>query len=243
MNLQQFATKTDLFSEIEIQKVRLLSYFFLRTDDLRQFTTTDVSNWFDQVNLSTPNATRLRDKLRKSKAFIRGTPPNTFRLHAKELSSLDEEYPNLVQKSEEIVSSDEVLPETLFVRTRGFIESLAKQINVSYEHNIFDGCAVLMRRLIEVLLVLAYQANGIESKIKNSSGEYKILSKIVGHAMTDPTLDLSKNTKSCLDDFRTLGNFSAHQIFYNAKRKDVQKQILRFRAAVEELLYKAGIKT
>lgn len=243
MNLKQFATKTDLLAKTEIRKVRLLSYFFLRTADLGQFTTTDISNWFDQVDLSTPNATRLRGNLRKSKTFIRGTLPNTFRLHARELSNLDEEYPNLVEKSEEIVSSDEVLPEALFVRTRGFIESLAKQINASYEHNIFDGCAVLMRRLIEVLLLLAYQANGIESKIKNSSGDYKVLSKIIGHAATEPVLDLSKNTKSCMDDFRTLGNFSAHQIFYNAKRKDVQKQILRFRAAVEELLYKAGIKT
>lgn len=243
MNLKQFATKTGLISKAEIQKTRLLAYYFLRTQELSQFTTTDVSSWFDQLDLSPPNTSRLRDNLRKSKQFIRGGLPNTFRLHAKELAALDEEYPNLVEKSEEVVSSDNVLPDQLFSGTRGFIESLGRQINACYENNIFDGCAVLMRRLIEVLLILAYQANGIESKIKDSGDEYKNLSKIIGEAVTNKTLDLSKTVKQSLDDLRTLGNFSAHQIYYNAKRKDIQKEIPRFRAAVEELLYKAGVKT
>ena len=243
MNLKQFASTSELLSKTEIQKVRLLAYYFLRTDEIAQFTTPDVSSWFDQLNLSPPNATRLRGNLKKSKAFIRGSLPNTFQLHANELATLDEEYPNLVEKSEEVVSSDQVLAEELFLPTRGFIESLAKQINASYERNIFDGCAVLMRRLIEVLLILAYQAKGIESKIKDSNGGYKNLSEIIGDAVTNNTLNLSKNAKSSLDDFRTLGNFSAHEVYYNAKRKDIQREIQRFRAAVEELLYKAGIKT
>ena len=100
-----------------------------------------------------------------------------------------------------------------------------------------------MRRLIEVLLILTYRASGIESKIKDSNGDYKNLSKIIGDAVTNKTLDLSKNAKASLDDFRTLGNFSAHQIYYNAKRQDIKKEIQPFRAAVEELLYKAGIRT
>jgi hypothetical protein len=243
VNLKQFAAKTKILSATEIQKVRLLAYFFLRTSELAQFTTTDVSSWFNQLDLATPNPTRLRENLQKSRTFIRGGLANTFRLHAKEISTLDQEYPHLVEKSEDIVAADEVLPEALFARTRGFIESLSRQINACYEHNAFDGCAVLMRRLVEVLLILSYQANGIESKIKDSSGDYKQLVKIIGDAVSNPTLDLSKNTKACLDTFRELGNFSAHQIYYNAKRKDVQKEILGFRAAVEELLYKAGIKT
>lgn len=243
MNMKQFATKTDLLSKAEIQKARLLAYYFLRTQGLSQFTTTDVSSWFDQLDLSPPNTSRLRDNLRKSKQFIRGGLPNTFRLHAKELAALDEAYPNLVERSEEVVSSDDVLPDQLFAGTRGFIESLGRQINASYDNNVFDGCAVLMRRLVEVLLILAYQAYGIEAEIKDSNGEYAALSKIIGAAVTNKRLDLSRAAKQSLDDFRTLGNFSAHQIYYNAKRKDIQKQIPRFRAAVEELLYKAGVKT
>jgi hypothetical protein len=39
--------------------------------------------------------------------------------------------------------------------TRGYIESPAKQINGSHEQNIFDGCAVSIRRLEEALPVIS----------------------------------------------------------------------------------------
>jgi hypothetical protein len=55
-------------------------------------------------------------------------------------------------------------------------------------------------------------------------------------------LSLSPATKACLDDFRIVGNFSAHKIYYNAKRADIKRVVLEYRAAIEELLYKAGLK-
>lgn len=243
MKLEDFKAKTDLLSKTEIQKVRLLAYFFLRTKQLEQFTITDVSEWFESLRLAAPNTTRLKERIKGSKIFIRGSLADTFRLHAKEITALDSEYPHLVERSEEVVSGDEVLPESLFIKTRGFIESLSRQINAAYEGNIFDGCAVLMRRLLEILLILSYQANGIESAIQQAGGDYVSLDKIITDATSNKKLDLSKYTKSCLNDFRKLGNFSAHKIYYNAKRADIQKVIIDFRAAIEELLYKAGIKT
>lgn len=243
MKISAFATKTDLLAKSELQKVRLLAYYQMRTQNHKQFTTMDVSEWFDQLDLAPPNSSRLRGNLAKSKLFIKGGLANTFKLNAKEIADLDAEYPHMVEKSEDVVSSDEILPESLFSHTRGFVESLSKQINASYESNVFDGTAVLMRRLIEVLIVLAYEANGIQASIQDQNGDYKNLSKIIGAAITNKTLALSKTTKSSLDGFRTLGNFSAHQIYYNAKRKDIQKASAEFRAAVEELLYKSGIKT
>ena len=243
MTLEQYAKATELLDKKEIEKVRLLAYYFLRTNKINQFNTTDVAEWFEALGLAAPNRTRLKNNLRKSSAFVRGTFAGTFRLNAKELPNLDTTLKGLVEKSEEIISPDEVLPDALFLGTRGFIEQLARQINACFVHNLFDGCAVLMRRLIEVLLILAFQANGIESKIQKSDGQYKDLIAIIGEAITNKKLDLSKTTRACLDDFRTLGNFSAHQIFYNARRKDIERVLLPFRAAVEELLYKSALKT
>jgi hypothetical protein len=243
MRLEQFSKKADLLSKTEVEKVRLLAFFFLKSADLQQFQVTDVSKWFCVLSLPSPNRTRLGNNLRKSRKFARGDHQDAFRLHAREISALEKEFPELEQKSEEIISDDTILPETLYVKTRGYIESLAKQINASYEHNIFDGCAVLMRRLIEILLILSYENHGIESKIKDSSGNYKILDRIIADAKSDKTLSISRNTKSCLDDFRVLGNFSGHRIYYNCKRQDIRKLMLDYRAAVEEFLYKAGIRT
>ena len=77
---------------------------------------------------------------------MRGTQKN-FRLHHNRIKALEAQFPRLSVKSQEVVDDGTILPASLYGGTRGYIESLAKQINRSYEENIFDGCAVLMRRL------------------------------------------------------------------------------------------------
>jgi hypothetical protein len=53
---------------------------------------------------------------------------------------------------------------------------------------------------------------------------------------------LSKASKDVLDEFRVLGNFSAHKIIYNCRREEIKKVAREYRAAIEELLYKSGIR-
>ena len=42
--------------------------------------------------------------------------------------------------------------------------------------------------------------------------------------------------------FKDIGNYSAHKIWYNSTRQDIEPHILKYRVIVEELMYKAGIK-
>jgi len=130
-----------------------------------------------------------------------------------------------------------------YQNTRGYVESLAKQINASYEHNLFDGCAVLMRRLVEVMLILSYRHLKIESAIQDTAGNYQMLEGIIGDAKTNSTLALSRNSKNSLDTFRQLGNFSAHKIEYTCRREYISPHIQEYRALVVELLHKAAIRT
>lgn len=242
MKITTFSKKQDLNDKTQIEKVRLLAYYYLRKSNLDQFGISDVSEWFDSLSYPIPNSSRMRANIKKSRKFIRGSVSDTYRLHACEIDALDLELPELLTKSEEIIAPDLVLPQSLYISTRGFVESISKQINASYDNNVFDGCAVLMRRLLEILLILSYENNGIEGDIKDGNGNYILLNKIMKNAVSNSTLSLSRNTKGCLDKFRNLGNFSAHKIYYNAKRSDLEKILLDFRAAVEELLYKSGIK-
>lgn len=242
MNIEQFLKETDLLDKTEIEKVKLLAFFHLTQNGLKEFLIKDMISWFAELQLHKPNQSRLRNNIIKSKAFINGSSKDAFQLHLKELKTLESTYPILLQKSEEIVSNDIILPQELFINTRGYIETLAKQINASFEYNIFDGCAVLMRRLLEILLILSYEKLGIEQIIKDSSNNYKYLEAIINDAQNNSNLNLSRNTKNCLDDFRKLGNFSAHKIYYNCKKPYIEKVIIDFRAAIEELLYKSGLK-
>jgi hypothetical protein len=136
---------------------------------------------------------------------------------------------------------DDILPFDLYENTRQNIERIADQINKCYYFGVFDGCAVLMRRLIEMLLVLAFKEHGRQDRIRGTDGNYVHLSQIIAVAVEDVELDLSRNAKRHLGTFRTKGDLSAHGLFHNARKGDIDRDQAEFRQLVEELLYKAGI--
>lgn len=144
----------------------------------------------------------------------------------------------------EVVSVEQlgtILPNALFEELPVNVQSLCKQINASYENNLFDCTAVIMRRLLESLLVLSYQKAGIETDIMN--GNYHVtLDKIIKNAEKNTTLALSGNTKKDMALFKDLGNYSAHKIWYNCTQGDIKPHILKYRVIIEELMYKSGLK-
>ncbi len=136
-----------------------------------------------------------------------------------------------------------ILPDVLFCNLPFNIQALCKQINASYENNLYDCTAVIMRRLLESLLVLSYQKTGIEAEIMDKSGNHHIsLDKIIKNAEQNSVLALSANTKKDMALFKDLGNYSAHKIWYNCTQQDIKPHALKYRVIIEELFYKAGIK-
>lgn len=136
-----------------------------------------------------------------------------------------------------------IIPDAVMSGTPTYIQKLIKQINASYENNLFDCCAVMMRRLLEVLLVLTYQHLNVESDIMDKSGiRHVTLDKIIQNAEQHPVLALSANTRRDMRLFKDLGNFSAHKIWYNCTQQDIKPHVLNYRVIIEELIYKADLK-
>lgn len=242
--LLAFARRSNLDAKKEIEKVLAFAYYSAKTTKQEHFSAKDITQWFLDASLHEPNMSRLLKSLKVSRLVVQDKTSGTFRLHARAEQQLAEAYDKLLcaEPGEEIVHGDTLLPMSVVANTRGYIESLTAQINAAYEVNAFDGCAVLMRRLIEICLIHAFEHSAPMLNIKRPDGQYFELAEIIGHARASSSLSLSKGTKACLDDFRILGNFSAHKIYYNAKRADIKRVIFEYRAAIEELLYKAGLK-
>ena len=139
--------------------------------------------------------------------------------------------------------NDDILPFELYRDTRQNIERIADQINKSFYYEIYDGAAILMRRLIEMLLILAFKGIGQEDSIRGSDGNYLQLSEIVNCAIQNKHLDLSRNAKAYLGIFKETGDLSAHNPFHNCRKRDRELIQHKFRSLVEELFYKAGILT
>ena len=156
-------------------------------------------------------------------------------------ASLSAGEPEKVLVEEEY--KDDILPFEIYRNTRQNIERIADQINKSFHYEIYDGTAILMRRLTEMLLILAFKEIGKEDSIRGSDGNYLQLSEIINCAVQNRELDLSRNAKGYLGIFKETGDLSAHNPFHNCRKKDLELIQYKFRSLVEELLYKGGILT
>lgn len=242
MTLKKFINKADLINKAEIEKAKLLIFYNSSVLGINELSPRTIATLLEDEGFAKMNTSRLLNKMKKSKDFAKGTENGTFKLSIKVTKTLASEYPEINKVDESIDADETIMPNSVFANTRGYIEKICQQINGSYEHNYFDGCAVLMRRLLEMLLILTYQKNGKESEIQDAPNEYKNLNYIINFTKSNNQFHLSKGTIDTMDDFRKVGNFSAHRIQYSCKRKDIDAVKKEFRVGIEELLYKAGIK-
>jgi hypothetical protein len=241
MNFTQFSSKSSLTDVSQIQKVILLAFFSLKRSDVHEWSIADLSKFVQEQNLGSPNATRLREQVIASRAFIKSSN-GKFKLKLKTIQDCEGKFPELINKSEEIISDDTILPEGLYEKTRGYLINVSKQINASYQHNLFDGCAMLMRRLMEMLIILTYKHLGRENEIQTANGGNQPLSYLINYSLTHQVLGLSRDSNNVLDEFRQLGNHSAHGLEYNCKKGDLDKIKISYRVCIEELMYKCGVK-
>lgn len=135
-----------------------------------------------------------------------------------------------------------IVPRSVLMGTRGYLVSVANQANGCYEQGWFDACAVMVRRLIETLIIEAFEANGIVDKVKNQNSEFLALSDLVARACDEPTWSLSRVTKRALPKLKSLGDNSAHSRRFNAHRHDLDKVLDDIRVVVQELVYLAKLK-
>ena len=71
MNLAEFIIESSLLEKSEIEKVRLLSFFFLITSNKVEFSINDINDWFNSIQLAKPNSSRLRKNILKSLIFCK----------------------------------------------------------------------------------------------------------------------------------------------------------------------------
>ena len=139
-------------------------------------------------------------------------------------------------------NSQGVIPHALVSGTRGYIERVVFQINGCYEKGWFDGCVVMMRRLLETLIIECFEASSIAVQIKNSHGDFLMLGDLVDKLLSETSWNLGRDTRKALPKLKSIGDRSAHSRRFNAHREDIESLITDFRIICQELLYLAKLK-
>ena len=238
MHLTQYVIQTNLPQKNELTKVKLIAYYNCNVNAKNTFLLNEVITILSDIGHPISNISRLKTYLSKSKEF-RKIADGEYMLTSGTREKLSIDYGNFFFDEDTILSDSEILDEVLFCGKRGFLDKLIKQINHCYNNCCYDAAAVCMRRVFEITLILAYENLGIQDEIKKD-GEYVMLEKIVANAISNPTLAISRLKKE-YDSIREIGNYAAHRILYNTRKKDLDDIKQTYRVCLEELYYKAGL--
>ncbi|MGJ5175942.1 hypothetical protein ACQR16_17195 [Bradyrhizobium oligotrophicum] len=137
---------------------------------------------------------------------------------------------------------NELFPFALIAKAnRGYLTTIAKQMNGCRREGWLDACAVMMRRLIEIAIIEAFEKKGIAAKIKDANDDYFQLTALIDRALNEPKFALSRNAKSALPKLKTVGHMSAHGRYFTAQPSDIDKLETGLRVVVEEFLRHAEL--
>jgi NAD-specific glutamate dehydrogenase len=75
------------------------------------------------------------------------------------------------------------------------IRAITHQINGTYSNGWYDSCAVMIRRLIETLIIKAFETHNIAHVIKNQAGDFLYLSDLISKTLSEPAWNLGRNVR------------------------------------------------
>ncbi|MBP5695310.1 MAG: hypothetical protein J6X11_01535 [Treponema sp.] len=242
MTLIDFKNLVGLDELTETNRAKYICFFLYKEDGITCFSPSIISNKLIEFGYSKPNSSRLKTNLIKEK-IMKFTNANKTTLEFIPIciQQLEKDYGENWNDFETIESNSELLDEAKFCGKRGFLTKLIKQINISYKNNCYDGCAVLLRRVFEIVLVLCFQKFAIENQITKPDGSHLMLEGITKAAIGNTTLNISKRITDNFESFREVGNNSAHSITYTASKKDIDDIARNYRVMLEDLYNKAGL--
>ena len=140
-----------------------------------------------------------------------------------------------------VVASDLFPLAILSEAGRGYLVTVGRQMNGCFERGWYDAAAVMMRRLLEIAIIEAFEAKAVAANITAADGNYYQLTDLVAKALAEPSWTLSRNTKKYLPRLKDLGHQSAHGRYYHAKVEDIEQVRPQCRIVIEEFLHLAEL--
>jgi hypothetical protein len=184
------------------------------------------------------NVTRIRQALENDPRTA--TAGNgRFRVKVNKRAALDSLLNGKVTDAPPTISNT-VVDMALLARARPYNQRVAAQVNAAYDARLFDCSAVMCRRIIESLIIDAYEHAKRDGDIKGADGNFLMLNGLVSKIESANVLNISRNAVSALRRIKVLGDLSAHSRRYNAKASDIDPLRHDLRVAAEDLLHLSG---
>lgn len=220
----------------------VLWYFDHQQPDVAK-TSRQLTKVLGDHHVGTPNQTTLAEGIRKTKLATESK--NGFSLKPGSRKVIREWLPDDLDGIQPAMDhSCGYLPEPVWRNTRNYIEEVCRELNGCFRSAYYNAAAVMLRRLLETLIIEAYEHLGRENEIRDGGGNYLMLSDLAERACGEnghQGLNLGRDSKRALKDARNVGNWSAHARRFLAHAGDLTKFQDGVRLLVQELIQIADL--
>ncbi len=225
---------------LSLDRALAVLWWIGREDPAVGMTAKDICAVVETAGHPKQNATRLETQLEEDRRTSKAGK-GAWRLRPQTRRELDTVYA-FAHEPARPGPSDSVLPRQLFTNTRGYIERVVEQINMSYGARCWDCSAVMCRRLLETLIIEVYEYRQQATQIKGPDGHLLMFNGLINHIRADMSINLGRNASQALKDHKALGDQAAHNRRFNAQQNDIDRVRDGLRVAAEELLHLAGLR-
>ncbi len=146
-------------------------------------------------------------------------------------------FKTLTPKFEVNNISNNLFPLEILDNTRGYVFNIGSQASECYNSGLYDACLVMIRKLVETLIIECFERHAIEEKIKGKDKHYFFLSDLIIRFLKQDKWPISRNTSSSLPKIKKLGDLSAHNARFSAKKLDIEKIKDDLRVVIEDLIH------
>ncbi|MFZ1961944.1 MAG: DUF4145 domain-containing protein [Roseiarcus sp.] len=209
-----------------------------RNDHGTSRTPKEICDAMEDAGYARPNVTHLRRALENDPRTAKASN-GRFRIKVNKRMALDSVLNGKVSDAPPPLSNT-VVDMALLTKARPYNQRVAAQVNAAYDTRLFDCSAVMCRRLIESLIIDAYEHAQRDGDIKGADGNFMMLNGLVSKIESLNILNISRNAVAALKNIKVLGDLSAHSRRYNAKASDIEPLRHDLRVAAEELLHLSG---
>lgn len=242
LSLDGFCGVVKTLNRSNAEKALAILWYFDRDQADVTKTSGQLTKVLDDHHIGTPNQTALAGAIRKTK--LANESKSGFSLKPGSRKIIRDWLPDLDGIQPSIDHASGYLPEPIWKNTRGYVEEVCRELNGSFHHAYYNATAVMLRRLLETLIIEAYDHLNREAEIKDGGGNYLMLSDLAERVCGEnghKGLNLGRDSKKALKEARSVGNWSAHARRFLAHAGDLTRFQAGMRLLVQELIQIADL--
>jgi hypothetical protein len=136
---------------------------------------------------------------------------------------------------------DLLISDSINLGGRRSLDAVRREANGAYERAFYNSAAVMCRRLVEMLLIEAFEASGRLDDVRDSHNNLLPLSDLISAAKSGRILKLSRTAPATLSRVKQLGDGASHHRHYLVAKKDLDDLNPGFALLISELAALAAL--